>query len=84
MVGLYETMVQTLCNNYNKIKPPFISINEIEFIPPKIVASSATISRAYEQVKNLYGIKSREQVSIFPAQGLEFGDTWFSEEKSLR
>ncbi len=27
--------------------------------------------------------KTREYVNIFPAQGLEFGDTWFSEEKSL-
>jgi hypothetical protein len=83
MVGLYETMVQTLCNNYNNTTPPFISIDNKEFIAPKIVASSATISRAYEQVKNLYAKKPEEQVSIFPAQGLEFGDTWFSEEKSL-
>ena len=84
MVGLYETMIQTLCNNYNKTKPPFISIDEINFVVPKIVASSATISRAYEQVKNLYAIKSKEQLSIFPAQGLDFGDTWFSKEKSLK
>ncbi|MDI1324232.1 MAG: helicase-related protein [Algoriphagus sp.] len=83
MVGLYETMVQTLCNNYQKVSPPFISIENDEIIFPKIVASSATISRAYEQVQNLYAIQSREQLSIFPAQGLEFGDTWFSEEKSL-
>ena len=83
MVGLYETMIQTLCNDYNKIKPPFISIEEVDFRPPKVIASSATISRAYEQVKNLYAIKNEDQVSIFPAQGLEFGDTWFSEEKSL-
>lgn len=83
MVGLYETLVQTLCNNYFKTSPPFISEDYLEFIPPKIVASSATISRAYEQVQNLYSIKSRNQISIFPAQGLEFGDTWFSEEKSL-
>ena len=83
MVGLYETMVQTLCNNYLKTSPPFISKKNDEHISPKIVASSATISRAYEQVKNLYAIKSRDQISIFPAQGLEFGDTWFSEEKSL-
>lgn len=82
MVGLYETMVQTLCNNYSKQFPPFISDINQELIPPKIVASSATISRAFEQVQNLYGIRSRGQMSIFPAQGLEFGDTWFSEEKS--
>lgn len=83
MVGLYETMVQTLCNNYKKEKPPFISTDEDDFIPPKIVASSATISRAYEQVKNLYAISRREQLNIFPAQGLEFGDTWFSKERSI-
>jgi hypothetical protein len=84
MVGLYETIVQTLCNDYNKIKPPFISSDEMEFVSPKVIASSATISRAHEQVKNLYAIKTKEQVSIFPPQGLEFGDTWFSEEKSLQ
>ena len=83
MVGLYETMVQTLCNNYFKTSPPFISEENSECVTPKIVASSATISRAFEQVENLYAIKSRDQISIFPAQGLEFGDTWFSEEKSL-
>jgi len=82
MVGLYETMVQTLCNDYSKAKPPFISIDDNEFVAPKIIASSATISRAHDQVKNLYA-KTPNQVSIFPAQGLSFGDTWFSEEKSL-
>jgi hypothetical protein len=82
MVGLYETMVQTLCNDYSKAKPPFISIDDNAFVAPKIIASSATISRAHDQVKNLYA-KTPNQVSIFPAQGLSFGDTWFSEEKSL-
>ena len=83
MVGLYETMVQTLCNDYKKTEPPFITGDEEDLIPPKIIASSATISRAFEQVKGIYGIKSKEQLSIFPAQGLTFGDTWFSEEKSI-
>jgi len=83
MVGLYETMIQTLCNNYNKTIPPFIDDDSSKFIPPKIIASSATISRSYEQVKSLYGIEGRDQLNIFPAQGLTFGDTWFSEEKPL-
>lgn len=83
MVGLYETMVQTLCNNYKKEAPPFITMNNNDFVSPKVVASSATISRSYEQVQSLYGISSRAQLNIFPAQGLSFGDTWFSEEKSL-
>lgn len=83
MVGLYETMIQTLCNNYDKETPPFITDCNESFVSPKIIASSATISRSYEQVQSLYGISSREQLNIFPAQGLSFGDTWFSEEKSL-
>lgn len=79
MVGMYETMVQTLCNDYGLEKSPFLKSGE-EYIPPKIIASSATISRAKEQVKSLYGT---EKLHIFPSQGLEFGNTWFSEEKSL-
>jgi hypothetical protein len=75
MVGLYETMVQTLCNNYHQTAPPFIPNDN--FISPKIIASSATISRAAEQVKNLYGI-TKEYLNIFPPQGIEFGETWFS------
>ncbi|MFP4526934.1 MAG: helicase-related protein [Candidatus Kapaibacterium sp.] len=83
VVGLYETMIQTLCNNYNRDHAPFITSNA-EFTPPKIIASSATISRAYEQVKNLYAIEDRKHLNIFPPQGLEFGNTWFSVEKSPR
>lgn len=79
MVGMYETMIQTLCNNYNAIAPPFIE-ETIDFIPPKIIASSATISRAKEQVKALYGT---DKLHIFPSQGLEFGNTWFSEERDV-
>lgn len=75
MVGLYESLVLTLCNNYDKRDHPFIVD---EFVPPKIVASSATISRASEQVKALY---ASENLNIFPPQGIKFGDTWFSEEK---
>ena len=83
MVGLYETMVQTLCNNYNRTEPPFLPDEEVKFTAPKIIASSATISRAYEQVKSLYGITEKEKLHIFPSQGLEFGNTWFSKERSI-
>lgn len=79
MVGMYETLIQTLCNNYYLTKPPFIKENA-DFIIPKVIASSATISRAKEQVKALYGT---EKIHIFPSQGLEFGNTWFSEEKHV-
>lgn len=83
MVGLYETMVQTLCNDYNKAFPPFIRSGSKEHTVPKIIASSATIRRAHEQVKNLYAIDDRSKMSIFPAQGPEFGHTWFSKVQSL-
>lgn len=75
IVGLYESLVLTLCNDYNRREYPF---NHAEFVPPKIVASSATISRASEQVKALY---ASNKLNIFPPQGIKFGDTWFSEEK---
>ena len=84
MVGLYETMIQTLCNNYNRREYPFIEENKLaNYIPPKIIASSATISRAFEQVQSLYGIESKDKLNIFPPQGIEFGNTWFSEVKDL-
>ncbi|SHI46721.1 helicase-related protein [Pseudozobellia thermophila] len=75
VVGLYESLVITLCNNYNKREYPF---HGKDYVPPKIVASSATISRASEQVKALY---ASDNLNIFPPQGINFGDTWFSEEK---
>lgn len=80
MVGLYESMVQTLCNNYGNSIPPFLPEKLDHYKPPKIVASSATISRAGEQVLALYATK---RLNIFPPQALEFGHTWFSEEKAI-
>ncbi|MCB0553450.1 MAG: hypothetical protein KDD02_07850 [Phaeodactylibacter sp.] len=78
IVGLYETLVQTLCTDYGRNKPPFYPSDGGRFYPPKIVASSATISRAGEQVRALY---RSDNLNIFPPQGLAFGDTWFSEEQ---
>lgn len=78
IVGLYETLVQTLCTDYGRNKPPFYPSDGGRFFSPKIVASSATISRAGEQVRALY---RSDNLNIFPPQGLAFGDTWFSEEQ---
>lgn len=72
MVGMYETLIQTLCNQYITDGTRFYSEN---FIPPKIVASSATITRAEDQIGSLYGT---DKFQIFPAQGISFGETWFS------
>lgn len=65
MVGLYETMIEELCTA-NSIKP-------------KIIASSATISRAKEQINSLYG-RGTNNVNIFPAQCLSAGDSFFAYE----
>jgi hypothetical protein len=80
VVGLYETLIQTLCNDYGGFDPPFIPAENNRFTPPKIVASTATISRAGEQIRSLYGTS---KFHIFPSQGLEFGDTWFSKEMKV-
>lgn len=65
MVGLYETMIEELCTENN--------------VKPKIIASSATISRAKEQINSLYG-RGTNNVNIFPAQCLNAGDSFFAYE----
>ena len=63
MVGHYETVVNALCKNK-------------EERPAKIVASTATISRAVDQVKALYG----RSAFLFPPQTLTAGDSFFAKE----
>jgi hypothetical protein len=64
MVGAYETVIERLCrkDGYGDIKP-------------KIIASTATISRAREQISHLY---ARDDVFLFPPSGLESGDSFFA------
>ncbi|MDW8265063.1 MAG: DISARM system helicase DrmA [Gemmataceae bacterium] len=64
MVGLYETVVDELCSwklDGKKIKP-------------KIVASTATVRKAKEQVNNVF----MRRVSVFPPHGLDVEDDYFS------
>lgn len=69
MVGHYETMINDLC-----------VINRRDHkILPKIIASTATISRARQQCKELYACKE-EQVFQFPPSGLDAGDSFFAQE----
>ena len=67
MVGHYETAVNALC----------IDEKEGRRIPAKIIASTATISRADSQVKGLYG----RSAFLFPPQALKAGDSFFAEEQ---
>lgn len=72
MVGHYETMINELCSyEQDGVR-----------ILPKIIASTATISRAGEQCKALYGC-STEQVMQFPPPGLEAGNSFFAEEDRM-
>lgn len=67
MVGLYETLISELC------------INPDTNIGAKIIASTATISRAKEQCHALYNC-GKENVFQFPPQCLEAGDSFFAYE----
>ncbi|MEN5067370.1 helicase-related protein [Achromobacter aegrifaciens] len=66
MVGAYETVIEALCID------PLGGV-----VRPKIVASTATISRAREQVRSLY---ARGAVSLFPPSGLDAADSFFARE----
>ena len=66
MVGHYETAIDDLCTHERDGKR----------ISAKIIASTATICRAGEQVRNLYG----RPVFLFPPQGLRAGESFFAHE----
>jgi helicase-like protein len=62
MVGLYETLIDKLCSR--------------DGVPPKIVASTATIRRAADQCKALYNRKAFE----YPPQGNQANDSYFAQQ----
>lgn len=66
MVGAYEMVIEALCMD------PLGGM-----VRPKIVASTATISRAREQVQGLY---ARNSVTLFPPVGLDAADSFFARE----
>jgi hypothetical protein len=66
-VGLFEVAVETLSS--------WTSVDD-KPVKPLIVASTATVRNAQEQVRALYG----RYVEIFPPQVLDVADTFFSQE----
>ncbi len=64
LVGLYETAVDKLCS----------WTVEGKTVRPKVIASTATIRQAREQIHHLF----LRQVEIFPPQGLDVTDNFFS------
>lgn len=69
MVGLYETAVDELSTWTVDGKA----------IRPKIVASTATVRKAEEQVNNVF----LRSVSVFPPHGLDVEDNFFSVQRSV-
>lgn len=61
-VGIYESAVELLCG--------------LDGVTPKVIASTATIRRAPEQVSGLFG----REVRLFPPPGLDARDSYFSRE----
>ena len=66
-VGLFEVAVETLASWEQSDGKP---------VRPLIVASTATVRNAQEQVRGLYG----RRLEIFPPQVLDVADTYFSRE----
>lgn len=65
MVGLYETAIEALCRREVKGRT----------IGPKIVASTATVRRAQEQIQALFG---RSSTQVFPPPGPNRRDSFFA------
>jgi hypothetical protein len=66
MVGAYEMVIDRLCREHG-----------VGNIGPKIIASTATISRSREQIKHLY---ARRSSMLFPPSGLRSSDSFFARE----
>lgn len=69
MVGLYESAVDELCGWTLDDKT----------VKPKIVASTATVRKAKEQVNNVF----MRRVSVFPPHGLDVEDNYFSVQRPI-
>lgn len=70
MVGLYETAVDELCGWKLGDKT----------VKPKIIASTATVRKAKEQVNGVF----MRRVSVFPPHGLDIEDNFFSIQRPIK
>ena len=69
MVGLYETAVDALSTRNIDGK----------VVRPKVIASTATIRRAFEQIQALFA----RELRVFPSLALEAADSFFAQESPV-
>jgi ribosomal protein L24E len=69
MIGLYETAVDELC----------AWTLDGKTVRPKIVASTATVRKAEEQINNVF----LRRVAVFPPHGIDVEDNFFSVQRSI-
>ena len=69
LMGLYETTVDRLATRFDPVNA----------VRPKVIASTATVRRAYEQVQAVFD----RRLSVFPPPGLEPEDSFFSVERPV-
>lgn len=69
MVGLYETAIDNLCAWQIGDKT----------VRPKVIASTATVRKAGDQVKNVF----LRQVTVFPPHGVDVEDNYFSKQTDV-
>ena len=62
--GLYEGVIERLCT----------AEDGLNSLRPKIIASTATIRGASDQVRAVY---ARDRLQLFPSPGLDMGDSFF-------
>lgn len=70
MVGLYEMAVDGLCSRPGPAGRP---------IRPKVVASTATVRRARQQITALFG--RTPAPAMFPPAGMDAGDSFFGQQE---
>ena len=70
MVGLYETVIEALCVQSNDSHAKGTSR-----VRPKIVASTATVRQAQEQIQALF---ARSSTQVFPPPGSDRRDSFFA------
>lgn len=70
LAGLYETAIDILCSRPGQGNT---------LIRPKVIASTATIRRADDQVRSLFA----REVRLFPPSGLDAGNSFFATAQPL-